>query len=140
MAFYARFGGTFTPGEEFPCHDALAVMAAAIPGLVHGPVLPTAVQATPGPAWGMTVADRRQPHFVRAGQHQALPDGFWPCEVGLVVDHAALPDRGAGAARRGVTGPDPSPVVQLTKTAMIPPSRRPAPRPAVTSSGLCAPM
>ena len=83
---YARFGGTFCPADEFPCHDALAVMAAVRPGLVDGPVLPTAVQTGPGPALGMTVADRRQPYFAAAGQHQTLPDGFSPCQVALTVD------------------------------------------------------
>ncbi|MCU1501481.1 MAG: Inosine/uridine-preferring nucleoside hydrolase, partial [Ilumatobacteraceae bacterium] len=86
LAFYQPFGGTFCAPGEFPCHDALAVMAAALPGLVSGPVLPTAVQAEPGPALGMTVCDRRQPYFAAAGQAQALPDGFAPCEAGLEVD------------------------------------------------------
>ncbi|MFT3854695.1 MAG: nucleoside hydrolase [Ilumatobacteraceae bacterium] len=86
LSFYARFGGTFCAAGEFPCHDALAVMAAARPGLVSGPVLPTAVQTGDGPALGMTVADRRQPFFEAAGQHQALPEGFHPCEVGTAVD------------------------------------------------------
>ncbi|MEO5902287.1 MAG: nucleoside hydrolase, partial [Ilumatobacteraceae bacterium] len=58
LAFYQPFGGTFCEPGEFPCHDALAVMAAVIPGLVTGPVLPTAVQSDPGPALGMTVFDR----------------------------------------------------------------------------------
>lgn len=86
LAFYARLGGTFTPDGEVPCHDLLAVMAAALADLVQGPVLPLAVQATPGPAWGMTVADRRQPHFARRDQLQATSDGFAPCQVGLDVD------------------------------------------------------
>lgn len=86
LSFYARFGGTFCPPGEFPCHDALAVMAAVRPGLVDGPVLPTAVHTGEGPALGMTVADRRRPFFEAAGQHQALPDGFHACQVGLTVD------------------------------------------------------
>ncbi len=86
LAFYQPFGGTFCTPGEFPCHDALAVMAAALPGLVSGPVLPTAVQAEPGPALGMTVFDRRQPYFAAAGQGQTLPDGFVPCEAGIDVD------------------------------------------------------
>lgn len=86
LTFYARFGGTFCAPGEFPCHDALAVMAAVRDGLVDGPVLPTAVQTDAGPALGMTVADRRQPFFEAAGQHQELPDGFSPCQVALTVD------------------------------------------------------
>jgi purine nucleosidase len=87
---YRRFGGTFCAPGEFPCHDALAVMAAVRPGLVDGPVLPTAVQTGAGPALGMTVADRRQPFFEAAGQHQTLPDGFTPCQVALTVDVEAF--------------------------------------------------
>ena len=49
-------------------------------------MLPTAVQTDVGPALGMTVADRRQPFFEAAGQHQNLPDGFSACQVALTVD------------------------------------------------------
>ena len=63
---YARFGGVFCEGGEFPCHDLLATMAAVVDDLVTGPVLPVSVQTNPGPAWGMTVADFRQPFFERA--------------------------------------------------------------------------
>ena len=63
-------------------------MAAARPGLVHGPVLPVAVQDTPGPAWGVVVVDRRVPFFERAGDGSAQPvtEGFSPWELGLEVD------------------------------------------------------
>jgi purine nucleosidase len=86
LAFYQRFGGTFSAPGEFPCHDALATMAAVRPNLVTGPVLPVAVETNGGPAWGMTVADRRQPFFARSGQSQAMPSGFHPAEVGTDVD------------------------------------------------------
>jgi len=88
LAFYRRFGGTFCEPGECPQHDLLAVMAAAVPGLVHGPVLPIAVQDTPGPAWGVVVVDRRVPFFERAGAGSAQPvtDGFSPWELGLEVD------------------------------------------------------
>ena len=88
LAFYRRFGGTFCEPGECPQHDLLAVMAAVIPGLVQGPVLPVAVQDTPGPAWGVVVVDRRVPFFERAGSGSAQPvtDGFSPWELGLEVD------------------------------------------------------
>ena len=88
LAFYRRFGGTFCEPGECPQHDLLAVMAAVIPGLVSGPVLPVAVQDTPGPAWGVVVVDRRVPFFERAGSGSAQPvtDGFSPWELGLDVD------------------------------------------------------
>jgi purine nucleosidase len=88
LAFYRRFGGTFCEPGECPQHDLLAVMAAVIPELVHGPVLPVAVQDTPGPAWGVVVVDRRVPYFERAGAGAAQPvtDGFSPWELGLEVD------------------------------------------------------
>ena len=83
---YARFGGTFCDPGEFPCHDLLATMAAGIDDLVTGPVLPVSVQTNPGPAWGMTVADFRQPFFARSGSSQSAPDGFVDCEVALEVN------------------------------------------------------
>lgn len=91
LAFYARSAGTFCAPGEFPCHDALAVLAAVRP-VVRGPVLPLAVQTEPGPAWCATVADRRAPFFERAGagSQQASFDGFAPWEIGLEVDVAAF--------------------------------------------------
>ena len=86
LAFYERFGGTFCAPGEFPCHDALAAMAAVLPDIVGGPVLPLGVQTEPGPAWGMTVVDRRQPFFEAAGQFQSSPEGFGRCQIGLEVD------------------------------------------------------
>lgn len=87
---YRRFGGTFCAAGEFPCHDALAVMAAAQPGLVSGPVLPMAIQVHPGPAQGATVVDRRVTYFAahpeNADAEQSIPFGFAPWEIGLDVD------------------------------------------------------
>jgi purine nucleosidase len=92
LAVYRQFGGTFCAPGEFPCHDALAVMAAAMPALVDGPVLPLAVQVGPGPAQGATVVDRRAPFFAAAsgGAQQAVPPGFASWQVGLEVDVAAF--------------------------------------------------
>lgn len=91
LAFYRQFGGTFCAPGEFPCHDALAVMAAVHPTMVGGPVLPMAVQVMPGPALGATVVDRRAPFFAKvAGGAQALPEGFTSWQVGLEVDVAAF--------------------------------------------------
>lgn len=88
LAFYQRFGGTFCPPGEFPCHDALATMLAVFPERASGPVLPTAVETGSGPAQGTTVVDRRQPFFAASGQAQAMPPGFHPVEVALEVDAA----------------------------------------------------
>lgn len=88
---YRQFGGTFCEPGEFPCHDALAVMAAVRPRLVTGPVLPLAVQVGDGPAQGATVVDRRTPFFARSnGGAQATPEGFAPWELGLNVDVAGF--------------------------------------------------
>ncbi len=88
LGFYRRFGGTFCAEGECPQHDLLALMAAVRPGLVEGPVLPIAVQDSPGPAWGVVVVDRRVPFFERAGDGsvQPAPDGFSPWQLGLEVD------------------------------------------------------
>jgi purine nucleosidase len=87
LAVYRRFGGTFCAPGEFPCHDALAVMAAVHPDLVGGPVLPMAVQVSPGPALGATVVDRRVTFFAASGGgDQTVPDGFAEWQIGLEVD------------------------------------------------------
>jgi purine nucleosidase len=88
LAFCRRYGSSLTPTGESPCHDLLAVMAVAWPDLITAPVLPLAVVTTPGPAWGATIADHRQPYFSRAGDgaDQELPDGFAPWRIGTDVD------------------------------------------------------
>lgn len=88
MAFYRVGGGAFVPVGESPCHDLLAVMAAARPW-VNGPVLPLAVQTDPGPAFGMTVADRRglaRALDTTAMADQPTPEGYASVRVGLTVD------------------------------------------------------
>ena len=89
LAFYRAGGSGFVPEGESPCHDLLATMAAVLTDLVSAPTLPVAVQCDPGPAWGMTVADRRG--LVRrvdpnAIAHQGTPEGFAAVRVGLDVD------------------------------------------------------
>lgn len=98
MRFYRTFGSTFTPGE-CPCHDLLAVMAVADPEILVTEELPLAVQATPGPAWGQTVVDRRGPYFAAAGEiggmdaeQPAHDDGFRPWRIAFGVDVEAFRD------------------------------------------------
>lgn len=89
LAYYQRFGGAFCVVEgEFPSHDALAVMAAVHDDIVSGPTLPLAISTSPGPAQGMTVADRRVPFFVQRGGVQTIPEGFHPCRLAMWVDAA----------------------------------------------------
>jgi purine nucleosidase len=87
LQFYRRFGSTFTL-PDCPCHDLAATIAAADPDLVHdAPLVPLAVQSTPGPAWGATVADLRTLLFARVeGSAQEAHDGFTPWRVGLGID------------------------------------------------------
>jgi inosine-uridine nucleoside N-ribohydrolase len=87
LRFYRPFGSTFT-APECPCHDLLAFVALADPEvLTDAPVLPLAIETSGGPAWGATIADRRQPYFERrAGSTQPQPDGFSPWRIGLGVD------------------------------------------------------
>lgn len=91
LRFYSDAGGTFCTPGEFPCHDLLAVLAACMP-LVDADVLPLAVQYTPGPALGATVADLRVPYFARKGPQsiQSEDMGFSDWRIGLRVDVAAF--------------------------------------------------
>ena len=91
LRFYSDAGGTFCAPGEFPCHDLLAVLAACMP-LVDADVLPLAVQHTPGPALGATVADLRVPYFARKGPQsiQSEDMGFSDWRIGLRVDVAAF--------------------------------------------------
>jgi purine nucleosidase len=91
LRFYSDAGGTFCAPGEFPCHDLLAVLAACMP-LVGADVLPLAVQHTPGPALGATIADRRVPFFARKGPQsiQSEDMGFSDWRIGLHVDVEAF--------------------------------------------------
>jgi purine nucleosidase len=87
LRFYSDAGGTFCAPGEFPCHDLLAVLAACMP-VVDADVLPLAVQHTPGPALGATIADLRVPFFARKGAQsiQSEDMGFSDWRIGLRVD------------------------------------------------------
>ncbi len=87
LQFYRTFGSTFTQPDT-PCHDLLAVMAFADPGvIVDAPELPLAVDTNGGPAWGATIADFRAPYFATLdGSTQSSPPGFAPWRIALGVD------------------------------------------------------
>ena len=87
LAFYRRFGSTFT-APETPCHDLVAVMAAVDPTVItDAPVLPLAVDCGGGPAWGATVVDFRAPYFAALeGSTQERPEGFADWRIGLHAD------------------------------------------------------
>ena len=79
-AFYERMGQT--AGGTFPCHDLLAVMAAAdAPVIVDVATLPLAVDTGASAAWGATVADRRPIPEIDL-------EGFTPWRVALTADVA----------------------------------------------------
>jgi purine nucleosidase len=91
LAFYRGLGGTFCAPGECPCHDLLAMMAAAHPGLVSGPELTMAVDTGGSAAWGASVVDFRELAFARHGAAPAdlteVPErlgGRW--RIGLEVD------------------------------------------------------
>lgn len=87
LRFYRRFGSTMT-APDCPCHDLLAVMALAEPGVIpDAPVLPLAVDCAEGAAWGATVVDFRAPFFADLdGSDQERPDGFADWRIGLHAD------------------------------------------------------
>lgn len=79
-AFYASVGQT--PPGTFPCHDLVAVLAAAgVPVIVEAPTFPLAVDTGGSAAWGATVADRRP-------VPESDTPGFAPWRVALVADPA----------------------------------------------------
>lgn len=79
-AFYASV--TQTPPGTFPCHDLLAVLAAADrPVVAESPTMPLAVDTGGSAAWGATVADRRPVPVSETA-------GFAPWRVALQVDPA----------------------------------------------------
>lgn len=84
LAGYAAFYESVaqTPPGTFPCHDLVAVMAAAgRPVITEAPTYPLAVDTGGSAAWGATVADRRP-----------VPEsdiaGFAPWRVALAADPA----------------------------------------------------
>ena len=84
LEHYRHRGGAAT-GEQCPCHDLVAVLALATDDVItHAPVLPLAVDAGGGPAWGATVADRR------TVQEGGVSDGFTPWRVALEADVEAF--------------------------------------------------
>ncbi|CAN5794880.1 nucleoside hydrolase [soil metagenome] len=77
-AFYESVAQT--PPGTFPCHDLLAVMAAAgEPVITHAPTYPLAVDTGGSAAWGATVADRRP-------VLESDTPGFAPWRVALAAD------------------------------------------------------
>ena len=91
LAFYRNRGSTFSAAGECPCHDLLAMMAAADPSLVTGPELPVAVDTGQGAAWGASVVDFRELAYARHGSAPPEPaahvgGGRW--RIGLDVDVA----------------------------------------------------
>ena len=82
LRFYADFydRSDQTRQGAFPCHDLLAVIAAAEPSIItDAPVLPLAVDTGGSAAWGATVADFRP-------WAERTPDGFHPWRIALDVD------------------------------------------------------
>ncbi|HEX3424685.1 MAG TPA: nucleoside hydrolase [Acidimicrobiales bacterium] len=87
LRFYRRFGGLLT-APDCPCHDLLATMALSDPSLIpDAPVLPMAVDAAGGPAWGSTIVDFRAPAMAKLrGSEQDRPAGFGDWRIGLGAD------------------------------------------------------
>lgn len=87
LRFYRQFGSVLTM-PDCPCHDLLAVMAFSDPGLIpDAPVLPMAVDAAGGPAWGATVVDFRAPAVaLLRGSEQDRQPGFGLWRIGLGAD------------------------------------------------------
>ncbi|HZQ57868.1 MAG TPA: nucleoside hydrolase [Acidimicrobiales bacterium] len=93
LRFYRRRGSTFTPTGDCPCHDLVAMIAAAHEGFVTGPELTMAVDTGGGAAWGASIVDFRELAFARAGVD---PDELGPARdvaggrwrIGLDVDVA----------------------------------------------------
>ncbi|QXC60200.1 nucleoside hydrolase [Aquihabitans sp. G128] len=84
LAGYAAFYDSVaqTPPGTFPCHDLLAVLAAAeVPVITDAPTYPLAVDTGGSAAWGTTVADRRP-------VPESATPGFAPWRVALGVDPA----------------------------------------------------
>jgi purine nucleosidase len=87
IRFYRQHGATFTAPDS-PCHDLLAIIAAAEPSVIAGaPALPVAVDTGGDAAWGSTIVDFRAPVFERTlGADYAPPPGFHPWRIALEAD------------------------------------------------------
>ncbi|MCU1375287.1 MAG: Inosine/uridine-preferring nucleoside hydrolase, partial [Actinomycetia bacterium] len=86
LRFYRGFGAAFTR-PDCPCHDLLAVLAAARPEvLTDAPVLPVAVDCGQGPAWGSTIVDLRAERSGGSVTAHGRDAGFHPARVALGVD------------------------------------------------------
>lgn len=93
LRFYRRFGSLAT-APSCPCHDLVAAMALGDPGLVvDAPVLPMAVDAGGGPAWGSTVVDFRAVEVVEL--RGAEQEGFGPWRIGLGADVSRFREQAA---------------------------------------------
>ncbi len=96
LRFYRQYGGVLT-APNCPCHDLVAAMALARPSLIpDAPVLPMAVDAAGGPAWGATVVDFRAPLVARLrGAEQDRAEGFGLWRIGLGADVARFREQAA---------------------------------------------
>ena len=96
LRFYRTYASLLT-APFCPCHDLLAAMALVQPDLItDAPVLPMAVDAAGGPAWGATVVDFRAPAIARLrGVDQDRLRGFGPWRVGLGVAVERFRDQAA---------------------------------------------
>lgn len=96
LRFYRRFGAVLT-APDCPCHDLLATMALSDPSLIpDAPVLPMAVDAAGGPAWGSTIVDFRAPAMANLrGSEQDRPAGFGDWRIGLGADVARFRSQAA---------------------------------------------
>jgi purine nucleosidase len=85
MTFYRAIGGGLNDPGESPCHDLLAMMAAADESMVGSQVLPLQVDTGGSAAWGATVADFRVPALARRGLTPPGVKGA-PWRIALDVD------------------------------------------------------
>ncbi len=91
LAFYRARGSTFAAPGQCPCHDLVAMIAAAHPGFVTGPELALDIDTGGSAAWGASVVDFRELAYARHGTEPPEPapgagGGRW--RIGLEVDVA----------------------------------------------------
>ena len=86
LRFYRGHRGHGAAGDA-PCHDLLAAVALAEPGIVlDAPVLPLAVDCAGGPAWGATIADFRAAGIRAEENRLADLAGFAPWRIALATN------------------------------------------------------